>query len=75
MSASPALRIHAVYVVLDEVALFRASLASIYSSVARITVITAHDRDWARRERPASGIVATVLDRDAIPSARSISSS
>jgi hypothetical protein len=66
MTAAP-LRLHAVYVVLDEVALFRASVASIYSSVERITVVTAHDRDWAGTPRAPSGIVATVLDRECDP--------
>jgi hypothetical protein len=61
------LRIHAIYAVLDDVELFRASVRSIYDHVDRITVITTHDRDWMANARPANPLVATVLCRDLDP--------
>ena len=48
MTVPVPLRVHAIYAVLDEVPLFRASVASIYPYVSGITVITAHDRDILR---------------------------
>jgi hypothetical protein len=59
--------VHAIYAVLDEVPLFRASVASIYPFVSGITVITAHDRDWMGAPRAASSLVATILARDVDP--------
>ncbi len=67
MTAAPPLRVHAIYAVLDEVPLFRASVASVYPFVSGITVITAHDRDWMGEQREASSLVATILDREIDP--------
>ena len=61
------LRFHAIYVALDDVELFRASVASIYQHVDGITVITTHDRDWMGTARPPTGIAATVLGRELDP--------
>ncbi len=67
MTAWSSLRIHAIYAVLDDVPLFRASVASIYEHVDRITVITTHDRDWLGRHREPSALVTTILGRDLDP--------
>jgi hypothetical protein len=67
MTVPVPLRVHAIYAVLDEVPLFRASVASIYPYVSGITVITAHDRDWMGEQRDASSLVATILDREIDP--------
>jgi hypothetical protein len=61
------LRLHAIYAVLDETALFRASVTSIYPHVEGITVITTYDRDWEGRRRDASPLVPLVLGRDLDP--------
>jgi hypothetical protein len=61
------LRLHAIYAVLDDVALFRASVRSVYEHVDRITVITTHDVDWRGLPREPSGLVSTVLARDLDP--------
>ena len=61
------LRVHAIYAVLDELPLFRASLASIYDQVDRITVITTHDRDWRGLPRDPSATTAAILSRDLDP--------
>jgi hypothetical protein len=61
------LRVHAIYAALDDVALFRASVASIYDHVDRITVITTHDRDWKGQPREPSALVSTILGRDLDP--------
>ena len=61
------LRLHAIYAVLDEPALFRASVASIYPHVDGITVITTYDRDWEGRPRDPSPLVQMVLGRDVDP--------
>jgi hypothetical protein len=66
-SSQRALRVHAIYAVLDDVALFRASLASIYPFVDGITVVTTHDRDWQGTPRDPSAIVATTLSRELDP--------
>ncbi len=66
MSARP-VRVHAIYVALDEPALFRASIASIYDHVDRITVSTTHDRDWRGVPRDPSAITALVLSREVDP--------
>lgn len=66
MSTRP-IRLHAIYVALDEPALFRASVASIYDHVDRITVSTTHDRDWRGAPRDPSAITAMVLGRDLDP--------
>lgn len=67
MRGSEPLRVHALYVALDEPALFRASVASIYDHVDRITVITTHDRDWHGHPREPTAITAMVLGRDLDP--------
>jgi|1186.fasta_scaffold04329_2 hypothetical protein len=67
MSDASSLRLHAIYVALDELALFRASLESVYDHVDRITVITSHDRDWRREQRDPSAITAEILGRDLDP--------
>ncbi|MBM3658485.1 MAG: hypothetical protein FJW95_03150 [Actinobacteria bacterium] len=60
-------RLHAIYVALDDAALFRASIASIYGEVDGITVVTTHDRDWRGSARDPSAITAMVLSRDVDP--------
>jgi hypothetical protein len=67
MTVPSPLRIHAIYAVLDDVALFRASVASIYDHVDRITVVTTHDRDWMGRDREPSALVTTILSRELDP--------
>ncbi len=67
MTTHGPLRVHAVYVALDEPALFRASIASVYDHVERIVVVTTHDRDWRGIAREPSAIVASVLSRDVDP--------
>jgi hypothetical protein len=57
------LRVHALYVVLNEVDLFHASIRSVYDLVDGITVITTYDRDWAGRDRKPDALVQEVLDR------------
>jgi len=66
MSRRP-IRLHAIYVALDDAALFRASVASIYAEVDGITVITNHDRDWHGGTRDPSGITAMILSREVDP--------
>jgi hypothetical protein len=67
VSGSAPLRLHAIYVALDELPLFRASLASIYDHVDRITVVTTHDCDWRGERRDPSAITADILGRDQDP--------
>jgi hypothetical protein len=66
MSRLP-LRVHAIYSVLDDAPLFRASVRSIYDHVDGITVITTHDRDWHGRPRDADELVALILSRELDP--------
>src|SRR5262249_9241859 len=67
MRSNRALRVQAIYGVLDDVPLFAASVASIYPYVSGITVITSHDRDWMGRDREPSPLVATILSRELDP--------
>ncbi|HXY93221.1 MAG TPA: hypothetical protein VEP49_12140 [Acidimicrobiia bacterium] len=67
MNEALPLRVHAIYAVLDEVPLFRASVASIYPYVSGITVITAHDRDWLGERREPGRLVSTILGRHLDP--------
>jgi len=61
------LRLHAIYVVLDDYDLFLASVRSIYDHVDGITVLTNHDLDWRGRHRAPSAVPAAVLARDIDP--------
>lgn len=61
------MRTHAIYAVLNDFELFRASLASIYNHVEAITVTTAHDRDWRGETCPVEGIVDAILSREMDP--------
>lgn len=61
------MRVHAIYAVLNDLHLFRASIASIYEYVSGITVITGYDRDWKGNPYPVEGIVDAVLSREVDP--------
>jgi hypothetical protein len=65
--AGHAIRLHAIYVVLDDYELFLASVRSIYDHVDGITVLTNHDMDWRGTARSPSRITAAVLARDIDP--------
>jgi hypothetical protein len=57
------LRVHALYVALNEHEFFEASVRSIYDHVDRITVITTYDRDWHGRSRQPDQLVPSILAR------------
>lgn len=61
------MRLHAIYAVLNDLDLFRASLASIYDHVAGVTVTTGYDRDWLGVPQPVEGIVDAILSREVDP--------
>lgn len=60
-------RVHAIYVVLNDVELFTASLKAIYESVSGVTVVTAYDQDWFGERRETDDLVARILDRSLDP--------
>lgn len=64
---SHAMKVHAIYAVLNDLHLFRASLASIYDHVDGVTVTTGYDRDWLGAEYPPEGIVEEILSRENDP--------
>jgi hypothetical protein len=61
------LSIHAIYVVLNEASLLRASLASVYDYVDGATVITGYDRDWQGGFHQPDDLVNSLLDRSLDP--------
>lgn len=63
MSMSRALRMHAIYTVLGELDLLRASIAAIYDFVDGITIITNYDVDWNGNVVAPDNLVSEVLSR------------
>lgn len=61
------MRVHAIYAVLNDPDLFRASLASIYDHVDGVTVTTGYDRDWQGAAYSEEGIVDAILSREIDP--------
>lgn len=61
------LRVHALFVVVGDLDLFRASLASIYPFAQGITVSTTYDRDWYGRPYPPDRLVELLLTRELDP--------
>jgi hypothetical protein len=66
-SQTQGLRLHAIYTVLGELDLFRASLASIYPFVEGVTVVTTYDRDWHREAVAPDQLVEEILQRGCDP--------
>lgn len=67
MTSPAALRLHAIYAVLNDLELLRASVRSIYDSVDGITITSGYDRDWKGAKYREEGIVDAVLSREFDP--------
>jgi hypothetical protein len=56
-------RFHAIYTVLGELDLLKASIASVYEFVDGITIATTYDRDWKGAPVAPDGLVGEILAR------------